>query len=726
MHKAIGFVTEGTFLLSLLGLIWCFLFLFDSGFLLKHFQERDILRAQELLAGKWQYLGPETNASPRLPGPFYYFLLSIPIAVTGHWQSTAFFLALMFGAAITFLTISVRKISGLVPAVVCSVAISLNPLITHEVHKNWNPSFSICWMLIILGVAIRLPAANSKNWLWVLVGILISSGIQMHGSFAVLYLAVAWILFDKPVEGMSRKQCSIGFVIGATIPLIPFMIALLSNEAGLMTGEGSSGVLIANYLYRLLSQNGDTSFFYRISILLGPPLLIQFLASTFGTEEIDTYQGRRAKRVLTAFAIVQAPGAFLFLWGGYGERYATPFLTCLLARLSMNLARKFDTPVRCVLLLVYGIFLIRLEKIVGLFFSGAGSGDALGACVALALVPVVSFLTFRTENRKSAQIATAVSLVLACLPSLIGQVYLKKRSPTIDQISEITQLIRHRTGWSYLDFRWRTLAIGIRSDTGFQLPYEDAIRKNPVISASNADGLILAFTDGEPVGLQRLLQKVQVRIEGDYSFADMRRDYTEAVCTHDLRMCAYLYRAELGRSPGFSHNLGITYLKEDVPFSKEVRDIQGTGTTVFNPRDGLVIFSWNNCGEVKINCRTAIVVESVPDSEPARFSVTIVGDVLSRPDRDISPLWVEEWHQPFLSVGCRGKDESYELISKLGLASSGKVKENLAPFQRQIISNCPTRLVRMLSAGWKSSAVYRFKKPIPEKLLGPSTLSWRP
>src|SRR6185312_10215696 len=50
------------------------------------FQERDLARAQQWVAGKPIFFGPELSGGGHLPGPFYYALLYLPLALGWGWQ----------------------------------------------------------------------------------------------------------------------------------------------------------------------------------------------------------------------------------------------------------------------------------------------------------------------------------------------------------------------------------------------------------------------------------------------------------------------------------------------------------------------------------------------------------------------------------------------------------------------------------------------------------------
>src|SRR5437763_652159 len=67
------------------------------------YQARDIQRALDLLNGHWIWYGPDLSGGGTLPGPFYYWLLALPLLIFGNWESLIWLnLTLASAAAVGF------------------------------------------------------------------------------------------------------------------------------------------------------------------------------------------------------------------------------------------------------------------------------------------------------------------------------------------------------------------------------------------------------------------------------------------------------------------------------------------------------------------------------------------------------------------------------------------------------------------------------------------------
>src|SRR5262245_24012023 len=112
--------------LLLLAMLWAAVLLRSGAFFLTHFEEANIARTERLLHGHFELWGPETDAGPRLPGPFFTLLLA-PAVALGGLDGTVIFLTLSFAGAIALLSLLVHRRAGLFSALQCSAALALLP-----------------------------------------------------------------------------------------------------------------------------------------------------------------------------------------------------------------------------------------------------------------------------------------------------------------------------------------------------------------------------------------------------------------------------------------------------------------------------------------------------------------------------------------------------------------------------------------------------------------------
>src|SRR4051812_2260841 len=87
----------------LFGFAYCYFSSFFNGPVITIYQARDIHRAWGLLSGHWIWHGPDLSGGGTAPGPFYYWLLALPLSVFGHSGSLVWFQnALASASAVLF------------------------------------------------------------------------------------------------------------------------------------------------------------------------------------------------------------------------------------------------------------------------------------------------------------------------------------------------------------------------------------------------------------------------------------------------------------------------------------------------------------------------------------------------------------------------------------------------------------------------------------------------
>ena len=161
---------------------------------------RDFDRAFNLVDGSYIPLaGPETSGGGRLPGPFLYFLLAIPLLINYSYESIYIFSLLL---NITFMVIFYwinKKYFGLGVAVLAVILISINLLHVDMIAFPINPVFMYPLTIIFLGL--MLEFAENKNGLnFILMFLVVTLAIQIHYSAATYYfipLVVALFLRIK-------------------------------------------------------------------------------------------------------------------------------------------------------------------------------------------------------------------------------------------------------------------------------------------------------------------------------------------------------------------------------------------------------------------------------------------------------------------------------------------------------------------------------------------------
>ena len=694
------------YLLLALGVFWALLIYLGLDFKLNHFQERDILRAEALLGGHWDFWGPETNSGARLPGPFYSMLLALPIAVFGSWHSITFFLAVLSGASIACMSLLVYRSFGLLAALLVSIGLALHPDLTRELNKNWNPSFGIPVCIFIVATILRTQQPRAGSWL--LAGLAIGCGVQVHGSFFAFVPAAAWVLFCGREGARGARGKLFGFLFGLLAPLLPALSTMSAEALWSRAPENADTFTLAAYLSRLFFHLPDNSLLSRVTITLGPVLHLA-LPGLMANRPEGSAERENLIRTMTVLSLATAPMAFLYLWGGYGSRYAISFIVCIVIRAALTAppigalreGRLFLTCIAITLLLVIS-------------FESQNFGWPLRAMeicarailVIVCLQSLVRSGILRLSFSRRAFFTLMAALALVLMPAAISNRLGKSaQRPSLRQVEELTRLIYAKTGWAYPYFRWHTVALGISNETGFQLAYRDAVKNQDRPPESDFSGTILMGNRGT-LGRSELLE--QARKTNPKLIESIDVSAQDAFCTQDRKLCAFPYRAGPA-TPLMRHNLGVTYLKEEMPYQAELAELRSKGAEVKQVKPGLIIFSWNDCNTLAYDCRTLMVVELLPSEKYAELKVTIGGNSLSWPDRDLAPNWVQTWEKPFVSLECGGHSETFELVSQIGWISKYSVDGVLAPFQRVVASKCDWKNLTAIRAGKQASTAYRFR-----------------
>lgn len=193
------------------------------------FQERDILRAQELLNGNFIFYGPELTGGGNLPGPFYYFLLSpsllFGLESVGAW--TWMFILLSLGGVLGwyFFRSKYNTLTAFLWLILYSLA--LPTILLTQVFLN--PSFSILFIVLINIYTLKAFGENSqvkRNRAFILACFFVGLAIQLHySSLPYLFSLILLQIFAKKLKifSVDLKKFYLGLcVFGLT--LAPFLI----------------------------------------------------------------------------------------------------------------------------------------------------------------------------------------------------------------------------------------------------------------------------------------------------------------------------------------------------------------------------------------------------------------------------------------------------------------------------------------------------------------------
>jgi len=151
---------------------------------INHWITRDFDRAFNLFDGNYIPLaGPEINNGGRLPGPFLYFILTIPLFFKYSYESIFISNFLLNVLSLVMMFLIVRKFFGYLTAVISTILFTINPMHVDIVAFPINPAFIFPFILLFLWFFLEF--ALEKNYKYFsLIFFVIALTIQIH--FSVL------------------------------------------------------------------------------------------------------------------------------------------------------------------------------------------------------------------------------------------------------------------------------------------------------------------------------------------------------------------------------------------------------------------------------------------------------------------------------------------------------------------------------------------------------------
>ncbi len=231
-YKHVEFDLVGAFLIAAIVFFSC-LPLVDVT-TLSIFTARDTLRAQDLLRGHFIWFGPEISGEGWLTGPFYYYLLALPLALGGFLTSLRLEM-LLFGLSAGVLWYHLKKTTDQWLTLALLVAyVGGNRLA--QLSLAWNPSYLFFFWSILGALLYRMSAATIyRNPLWLSFCLLTGLVAQIHAS-SFYWFPIALLFLDR--KRLPWAKVALGAFL-VLIPQIPFLIFFNPDtppKAGLWAG----------------------------------------------------------------------------------------------------------------------------------------------------------------------------------------------------------------------------------------------------------------------------------------------------------------------------------------------------------------------------------------------------------------------------------------------------------------------------------------------------------
>ncbi len=271
---------------------------------------RDFDRAFNLVEGTYFPLaGSEVNNGGRLPGPFLYLLLAIPILVKASYESIITFNLIVNCASILGLFFVAKRFFGASVGFVSAAFLSFN--ITHIGASGFpfNPSYLFLLIPLYLWFVFELGANRNIKFLPFII-LIVSLGIQIHYSFATFYLAPILLLFFLRLKG-SLKQILLS-VFFAAICFTPYSLYLKQTITPQVEGSANTFKspnisyferaikfpFVANTIEKMTFKNGISRTYYMDKKVAAFYYVLTLLSLLFISWQI--YQKAKEKGIQSA------------------------------------------------------------------------------------------------------------------------------------------------------------------------------------------------------------------------------------------------------------------------------------------------------------------------------------------------------------------------------------------------------------------------------------------
>lgn len=721
---------------------------FLQGMIFYIFQERDILRAQELLSGSLILYGPELTGGGNLPGPFYYFLLLPPLLLGLGWMGIWYWMFLLFSLGGVLGWYFLRSKFDSLTAFLWLVMYSLMRPTTHLLQIFVNPSFSIMFIVLINIFILKAYTDNSVNKRsrsFIFACLLVGLSIQMHYSSIPYLFALLGIQFFAgriKVNAVNRNTFFAGIAVFC-FTCLPFIFWQTFKKFGVELGQplpygGSVANSVPSLLAHFTTSMGAEPLgsllltnFKKIFVVT-PLIFISFAALKLisfrkkaeiakpSGSDIDYNANINVLKICLLFTFI--PISFYF-FVPQGARYGAPFAIslCFFAAVLFNKIVTENRQLKYFNLI--GAFTIAGTLILTVLLdAGMRKFDYEKLSIAFILLIVVLYFQ-RNKFKENKFPAMMAFLVAGCLPILqmplqnkvYSGLHAEVNMPKFWHWQTIWSTIYNETGWSYAEAFERVYFVNHQREQATKSSYQIFARKKFTHTPKDSvvpDGYFVSIS--KPGNVETLPWLLEQPIQEEIRTGLLRGDIV--LGAHKVQrniLVAPYYVIDKNALPSFFHNAGWGYAK--LPEEDLFRNIQqpiGAQKIAENK----FLFKWNECPGNHRYCDTGVLVDvSFEPKNVVKITARVLGLPLSQSSRWISPAWTQVWNEPYFEVRCGSKVTLTNLASSIGYNQKYLGYDRLykypmannsllAPHVKTINVPCSEALSE-ISAGRKSSDV---------------------
>lgn len=710
-------VTAFTFLL------FQFLFSFTNFYV---YQVRDLFRAENLAAGHWIFFGPEASGGGNLPGPFLYFLLSLPLKLGLEWQGAWQWMILLHAlTAASFWSFSQHRWGTQIALWNLAGFLASTPFVI-SILFFWSASYVTLFLfLTVVALLVAYSPGKHRERAWFATCALIGLTMQIHMIVSFLLLAALILQVAGPRWQVPRLgwRCWLqGFLI-LFIPLAPFFAWKAATGAGLVWGQDSFAAAgpFANaplflvrdtWLSFFAAHNPDrirdwTSFQREVVTFLSPPTLAILVFSLLRRKDLFHQPSpipAKARllhdlRILTILGLVGLIPAMKFLLLNRGERYlvlVTLVLPMILSLWAFTKLPPQDDLKKNIFwgtlaaLVTSSVLCLDLGPQFLRVWQQLDRVSVFGFLGLFVFALVVSFRNPALPRLQTCAFTLSISGLILASISMANYRYGSERLPTVLDLQEMSKTIYAQTGWSYDELRRRIVFVVMHRDMNIQSIYEQVIHQTMPPSKPNAgiDGYLVvgSVTD-------------VWRDELDPEIAEAIRSGALKLGTPEifgrLTLISYRSTGTDGQRRTFQ-NVGRSYEK-NIEFEKLFPP--GQPRKKRQVRQDQITFYWNFCPLNSQPCEVGALVQLSAGTHPI-LSLDLVGSVVSYTSAWIAPELNGGLERPYLAYFCGADRHQVELADCIGICLPKERRHILAPYHREVQTLCAPEKIEV---GWKTS-----------------------
>ncbi len=171
-------------------------------------------------------IGPPTSVGNIYLGPLYYYMMFVPMALTGFNPVSATVMVALIGVLTVVFVYYLGKVwFGKTAGLIASFLYAISPVTINYSKFSWNPNPLPLFALIAIFGLYRLHKGGNFNWL-IFTGASLAAALQMHYLALILIPVSAFLYVFEVVKRVRAKMGMKNLISGTVFGIITFLIIM--------------------------------------------------------------------------------------------------------------------------------------------------------------------------------------------------------------------------------------------------------------------------------------------------------------------------------------------------------------------------------------------------------------------------------------------------------------------------------------------------------------------